>query len=250
MRLLWDNEIDDDDFTLTASTEAANFPATKLQDMRLSSQWRTTQITAEAIVIDAGTGNTITATAAAIVSHNLTNGATIKIQGNATDSWGSPTLDETFTWDADLMVEFFNSAAFRFWRFSFADAGNTESFLRVGRIFLGTYLQVDEEPMRDFSEEQLDSTRTLYSPTGQAYSDEGVLLRQYAVVFSFLSQTEKDNFQTMFADIKRAKSLILLIDENLTAELPELYCIIDSHSGYQNVSALVYSVGVTFREIK
>ena len=250
MRLLWDNQVDDTDFTLTASTEAANFPATNLQDMRLSQQWRTTQITAETIVIDAGSGNTITATAAAIAAHNLTNGATIKIQGNASDSWGGPSLDESFSWDADLMVVFFTSAAYRFWRFSLEDAGNTESFLYVGRMFLGTYLQVDDEPMRDFNEEYLDSTRTQYAPTGQAYSDEGILLRQYTFVFAFLDQTEKDNFQTMFATIKRTKSLFLLIDVDLTAQFPALYCQIDTHAGYQSVSALIYSVSVTFREIK
>ena len=250
MRLLWNNEIDDTDFTLTPSTAAANFPVTNVQDMRLSSQWRMTQITSQSLVIDAGVGNTITATAAAIAAHNLTSGATIKIQGNASDSWGGPTLDESFAFDADLMVVFFGSAVFRFWRFSLDDAGNTESFLRIGRLFLGTYLQIDEEPMRDFNEEHLDSTRTQYSPTGQAYSDEGILLKQYAMTFAFLNQTEKDNFQTMFATIKRAKSLFLLIDATLTSEFPALYCQIDSHMGYQSVSALIYSASVTFREIK
>ncbi len=250
MRLLWDNQIDDTDFTLTPSTAAANFPETNLQDQRLSEQWRMTQITSQSLVIDAGVGNTITATAAAIAAHNLTNGATITIQGNASDSWGSPTLDEAFAFDADLMVVFFDSAAFRFWRFELDDAGNTESFLRIGRMFLGTYLEIDNEPMRDFNEEQLDSTRTQYSPTGQAYSDEGILLRQYSLTFAFLNQTEKNNLQTMFATIKRAKSLFMLIDATLTAAFPALYCQIDSHGGYQNVSANTYSVTVTFREIK
>jgi hypothetical protein len=248
MRLLWDNEIDN--YTLTPSTAAANFPATNLQDLRLSSQWRTTQILAQSIVIDAGVGNTITAAAAAIVSHNLTAGATIRIQGNAADAWAMPTLNEAFAWDADLMVVFFTSAAFRFWRFYFDDAANPDGYIRIGRLFLGTYLQIDNEPARNFNEEHLDSTRTQYSPTGQAYSDEGILIRQYALIFGFLSQTEKDNFQAMFASIKRAKSLILLIDENQTTELPELYCKLDNHAGYQAVSAWKYSLSVTFREIK
>ena len=115
MRILWDNEFDK--YTITANSEETGYPATNLnQDFTLAKKTRTTDDTAETWLIDAGVGNTIEMTCAAIGDgHNLTSGATIKFQGNATDSWGSPSIDEALTYAAGNIIKFFTGGSYRFW---------------------------------------------------------------------------------------------------------------------------------------
>lgn len=218
MRILWDNQYDLSGNTITANSESSVYGLSNLEDYQLVKVYRSTGDAAEWVKIDAGAGNTITATCAAICSHNLTSGATIKIQGHTADSWAGPDVDETFTHDDGDMVKTFSSASKRYWRFSFADGSNPDGYIEIGRLFLGTYLTLDN-PHTDFPYEVIDTSIVDSSITGQSYGDEGVTIRSYSFNWNHWTNTEKTNIVTMFEDVKTVKPVVIVPDPDNTDKI-------------------------------
>lgn len=93
----------------------------------------------DAIVIDLGSAQSVTA--CALLGHNFTGSATVKLQGNASDSWGSPSVDRTLT-VTDPIISDYPTGSYRYWRVFWTDSTTTEDFFTLDELFLGTYLQL------------------------------------------------------------------------------------------------------------
>jgi hypothetical protein len=80
--------------TVQAGTEDSDYPATNLADTNPAKPAKLTTTTGR-WVFDFGSAQTIQLVA--LIHHNLDAGLTVKVQANATDSWGSPSLDTAIT---------------------------------------------------------------------------------------------------------------------------------------------------------
>ena len=248
MRLIWDNEIDS--YTITANSEATGYAVENIQDFQLTKVYRSTGDSDEWVKLDVGSGNTINPTVAGIVAHNLTNGGTYKIQGNATDSWVSPTVDETITHASGIMLEFFSGSALRYWRFHFADASNPDEYIEVGRLFLATYLTPTDTAHTNFPYELMDTSSVQESITGQTFGDEGVVFRLYRFNFPYWDNTTRTNIKTMYEDVKTVKPIILVPDENDLTSLPPDYVRIDGSVTANHKIGYTWNGDMAFREVK
>lgn len=236
MRLLWNNLVDDYS-SPSYSSQEPSLPASNVRHAHLSRPWRTTDVSAQYYTIDAGVGNTITATCAAIIgktpyTHNLTSGVTAKIQAHTSDSWGTPDLDQAITYDADHMIVFFSSTEKRFWRFYFDDGGNGDGYLSIPRLFLGTYYQVTDSFQKGFTEERVSNTVFNQSLSGQVYADEGDEFRRFALEFPYWSDTEKQAIAAIIKNVAKKTPIVALLDENNTDKLAPLYCLISEDPAY------------------
>ena len=254
MRILWDNEADK--FTPAASTEESGYPATNAQHIHLARAWRTTGVDGEYLTLDAGAGNTITATCAAIIgkspyTHNLTNAATIKIQAHPTDAWGAPDLDQAFTWSAGTMLVFFTSTAKRFWRFYFDDDANPDGYLEIPRLFLGTYLQMPYiEPGAELPLES--NAEVMTSLSGQVYGD--LRIQRLAPTFRLpiVGNTERLAINAMFAEVDITTPVLLAVWEDSLDVEPPLYCRIDQERLEYAKAAepgVLWSLDLAFQEV-
>ncbi len=94
MILLYDNIVLDS--TISSSSEASDYVwDTALNDIRLTRTGRTTGITSEWLKFAFDTVQN--AGYVALLNHNLSEDAVITLEGNNTDSWGSPSFSETFS---------------------------------------------------------------------------------------------------------------------------------------------------------
>lgn len=128
--------------TITPSTEDASYPKAGLYDSNPAKPFKFTATTGT-IVFDFGSAVEIDLVA--IVHHNLDAAlANVKIQGNATDAWGAPSLDQTITipaYEADGfpvnpwkdLSALTNS--YRYWRLSFGTANSVN--IQLGQVWLG-----------------------------------------------------------------------------------------------------------------
>lgn len=135
-----------DDFELADAeyfVAKATYGTQRLLDRDRHTYWKSTGVASESIVVDLGSAQSITA--ALLQDHNLTSGATVKVQGNTADSWASPAFSYTFSSITDFLVHYFSAQSYRYWRFSFADAGNTDGYIKVGNIGLFSYLQLEAD---------------------------------------------------------------------------------------------------------
>ena len=87
--------------TISASSTVVGFEAINISDIRLSKKWRSTGTAIEWIKIDMGVAVNINSLA--ILSHNFTAAATVRIQAHATDAWGAPTVDVLLTYKSNIM---------------------------------------------------------------------------------------------------------------------------------------------------
>lgn len=123
-----------------------------LVDGNADSEWRSTDVSDENLVIDLGSAQT--PTALVIGHHNLTSGATITLQANASDSWGAPSYSQAISWASDTIGYFLSGQNYRYWRLRLQDAANTDDYLRIALLYLGTY----GEPSRNHHWDPYDRT--------------------------------------------------------------------------------------------
>ncbi len=132
------------DFALADSWQwhaNATYGPERLLDRNRMTAWKSTGDTSENIVIDLGSATQ--ATVLILHGHNFTSGATITLEGNATDSWGSPSYTSTFSTITDPLVLYLDQT-YRYFRIAMADAANPDGVLTIANLFLGTYLELNK----------------------------------------------------------------------------------------------------------
>jgi len=91
------------------------------------------------IVVDLGSATQVTMFV--LADHNLTSGATLTLEANATDSWGSPSYTNTVSTISEPIVEYLDET-YRYFRIVIADAANPDSLISIGKLFVGEYEEV------------------------------------------------------------------------------------------------------------
>lgn len=160
--------------------------------------------------------------------HNISSGATVKIQGNATDSWGAPSVDETITYQAGTMFRYLTTTprSFRYWRLLITgDSANPDGWLEASEVFLGGYFEPDYnyEFGNVLGEQSFEETRETESK-----AERTVLLnrgREISLPYRHVTAAQKDLFLAMFRAVndtatERSKPLFVHVDlNNLTSIL-------------------------------
>jgi hypothetical protein len=218
---------DNEAYTLTTNSENPNYPVENIRDYQLTKKYWSTGDSDEWIKIDAGVGLSITASMAFIAGHNISSGATvIKIQGNATDVWTSPTVNESFTYAVGVMWKAFSSQTLRFWRFQFADAANPDTVIKIGRAALaGSYVDLTNWAQSEFTRRIVDTSTIEKSVTGQNYGDERITYLEYDFTFPHLTDAERVSLEDIYMARKKVKPFLFIANPSDTTLLP-LYCTI------------------------
>ena len=145
-RIIYQKPIDqvaDNASVVTVSSENAAYPKANLSDGNPAKPFKFTATTGN-IVWDFGSAQSLDIFA--IIHHNLTAAlANVKIQGNATDSWGAPSLDQAVVIPAYrddgyprnpwVDLSGIGSRSFRYWRLVFGTANGAN--IALGEVWLG-----------------------------------------------------------------------------------------------------------------
>jgi hypothetical protein len=221
MRILWDNELDA--YTLAFSTERSGFPASNVQHPHLTRVWRSLTSEDEYAGIDAGIGETVTADCAFLAAHNFSATAVVTVQSCDDGTWASLDVEETMTWDAGVMVAFFTSSANRFWRFLVDDPYNTSGYIEIGRLALGSYLQMPPiEP--GVTLPSGTTTAVSVAPSGQTFADIGHVFLNPAFSFPLITNAERVSVEAMWREVQQYLPVFLVVwEDSLTVQRP-IYC--------------------------
>ena len=245
MRLMYDNDLDGG--TLTASTADPNFTISAVQDTSVQVPWKTTALTAQTVVVDLSAAATVSCIA--IAGHNFTASATVQIAGNSSDSWGAPAVTYTVTYQSAIMLRFFTAASYRYWRFYFDDQTNSNSYLQVGRLFLGEYLQVDPSSLLEFPEERTRTDTVQYSIGNQMYADQGIESVIYRYQFPRSDDTMKGNMETAWTTVGRHKPIFFTNFDTAYTVIPPVYCHIAEDITFQYLGNAEWEYGLVLKEV-
>jgi hypothetical protein len=130
--------------SVTASAEDGEYPAENLVSENPAKPAKLTTTTGNWVLEFSGA---IAPVAAVLVYQYLDAGLEVRIQGNATNSWGSPSFNQAFTippkrldgpsnqhWTVNPVLEFTGAPSFAFWRLVIV--GTNSQVVVVGRLLL------------------------------------------------------------------------------------------------------------------
>lgn len=139
-RLLWSNECTVSGVTITSSAEVTNYPDDNVANTARWKIWRSSTTTGDQwIKFDFGANKTLKALF--VAGHKIHTGGILKIQAHASDSWGSPTVDETITPASfnptGVEGAFFSSQSLRWVRVFFDNDASADEYVEWGAALPG-----------------------------------------------------------------------------------------------------------------
>ena len=224
MRFFWDNFIDHSAVNISATTEEAKLPVANLQHAHKKKLYRTTGAgTSETVLVDLGSAKAIDGSV--FLNHTFDGSeSAINIEGNASDSWGSPSFSEAVVMSgADPSANKFSSAqTFQWWRFEFtkASAANVRD---IGRMFLGDVFDTAINPSSNgFDDEAKEMSQEQRSIDGQTYSyiKDGFL--KIRVSFSAMSLADAKQLKTIFDAVGSHTPLFIQVDPTASDGIREV----------------------------
>lgn len=134
---------------------------------------------------------------------NLSSTATVQIQGNASDSWGSPSVNQTLTRDVarKIFTHFFASdQTFQYWRLRVVDVDNTDLFIEIPSLVLSDSTLLAQNPQQGFKYAEKDRSKNTTNLYGNRYTDKYPI--QKTLSFNYKILTEAD-LETLFQIFER-----------------------------------------------
>lgn len=140
-------------WTLTSGSAAAgDFGINNVNTDVVEQCFRSTSATNVTMVCDTGVSNGVFVDTIGILNHNLRVSATIQVEGSQSITFSNPVvfnlqadITENLIWVAPTIP----LASYRYWRFSFADAGNPAGYIQIGTIVFGSSLIFQGENVVD-----------------------------------------------------------------------------------------------------
>lgn len=182
--------------TMVASSADSEFPVANLAHPFRSKVWRTTGKTDENVVIDLGAATNIDSVALIfdpLGGIKFTTSATITIQANATDSWGTPSVSQALTVDTvnKTATHFFaTNQSYRYWRLRLQDATNTRTYLEVSKLLLSKATQLTQTPDIGFKYTLDDQSKVQKTAYGHQYADLYPIKKGFEYNYEALTQAD------------------------------------------------------------
>ena len=255
MRFFWQNWFDS--ATVTASSEAADYPAAMLQNRWRDTEcgWRSTGANSGGEWIKANLGDAKAVRGFVLENMNLGVGATIMINANPTDDWGgSIAYQKLITITAAMVAErrvvyYFESApeTWKWWLIELFDAGNADGYLSASRIYIGPVFESDDHGS-PWTRVRESASEVNYSQGGQASAAIGPKYWVYDLPISILGQADADSFADI--DYKCGIDTPLWICRDTTDEIARtVYGLFLAHTPFPSiVREALWETFLKFRE--
>jgi len=145
--------------------------------------------------------------------------AIIKLEGNETNDFSSPSYTKMLTYDSEVISEIeddeLSTDPYRYWRLSFDDKTNGLGYIQVSNVFLGDYF----DPARGRAQFPLtcnyvDRTVTSYSEGGQSFADIKAQTARFSVKFFGLQKVDIERFDEIFEIYGTGKPIFISMDSD------------------------------------
>lgn len=199
-----------------------------------------------------------------VFGNNFTSGATVKIQANASDSWGSPSVDQALTYIKDerksLLLgrdvgtwyyQFSSTQSYQYWRLYVDDSSNPDGYIEVGFMFMDENtdfpgMSVNQVFMRETTSD------AEFSKSMQVY---GVKRTQYhgaSFNFPYVTEAQKSTLDIFFNKTDIVNPYCMLVwESDLDVQRP-LYVVNKNLPEWKRVetfSGLMWTFNLEIQEV-
>lgn len=147
----------------------------------------------------------------------ISQSATVKIQGNSTDSWTSPAFEATLTHTDFALARFsttgLHSSALRYWRVSIVDRDNARGYVEASALYLGDWLTFTRGcPEFPLEIEEIDNTEKRSALQLGTLSTIRSQTAQVTLNWNNLTKTEVESMRDAWADRGLGKPFFVSLD--------------------------------------
>jgi hypothetical protein len=236
MRIAYNNFIDDiDSLRIVATSEESNFPIANVKIQRLAVKYTSKSPSAQSIIIDLESAREVNTMA--IIGHNISTSATIILSANSSNTWPGA-VTETISVNKNMILKFFSSHTYQYWKIDIDDPTNTDGYISIGRIYLGDYITVDPSSVLDFNITKKRDDNITYGRGRQKFSSVGTGWRKFTMQFP----------STNYAMVKKIEDLT----DKVGLHTSFIFCNFDTNRDFQIVEPCYCSLSkeITFNHEK
>jgi len=181
------------------------FNAGKMITWRRDDRYRSSGLSSpNTITIDLGSAQEVKALA--LYDHNFTSGATLLLEADDAATFdsdgGSAQFSEAVTWNDDKILHYLSAATTkRYWRISITDTANTDNYLEIGELFLGSYLELTRNFAYGHDTNFVFTLSTKKNEYGVEFDRFGNIQEKFTLNFKGLPDTDITSIKTMLAAI-------------------------------------------------
>lgn len=236
--------------TIDSFSDVPEYPFnTALNDTRLSRLGRTVGDTAEWFKFSLSSA--VDVDRAFILTHNITSGATVNLQGNATDVWTSPSVDVTMVWGADYITYVFSATeSYQYWRITVADSSNPDGYIEMSYVSLSEDLIMPGMDTGQIISKKTNS-RATKSIGGQLYGDRLLDFKAAQINLPDIEESKRTEINTFFDTVDITRPFILLIWEDDLDIEPPIYCALTEEIEWNKqplAGGLLWTMSLNFEE--
>lgn len=244
---LWDTA------TLTAYSSATGFPASNTTTRHFDEAWRSTGLSSEWLKVNLGSAQAITAIA--IRYSNLRVGDTLSLQGHASDSWSAPSVNVSVTITAAMVSKglivynWSSSQTYQWWRILMTATAHPDGYIRVGRVFLGAFVEPERDYEKDFVLEDIDPSGILEAESGHKFVNELSSFRRIHLAFGSMSAADKAIMEALRDALGKKYAFFVELDP--TSDLTDESYYVSCASGWtikHIYGSQLYSMDITLDE--
>lgn len=183
--------------------------------------------------------------------------ATIKIEGNETNSFNPASWSTTLTYDDEVLSHITDTGmadqAYRYWRLKFEDETNGNGYIQVSSVFLGNYF----DPARGRAQfplscNYIDRSTSAFSEGGQAFFDLKEQTARFDVDFFALQKADAEYFDSLFETYGITKPLFVSMDTTETFSSSKnrriIYAYFSGPPQWQLVRPDIFTLRLSFTE--
>jgi hypothetical protein len=178
-----------------------------------------------------------------VVNHNAGAGGTFTLQGNATDAWGTPTVNQALAGDANIRIAFIATQTLRYWRLVVNDCGNALGYSEVGIFFAGPYTQPSISYAVGMSKTWEELSGLATTPSGAHWQDERPRRPVWSIAWSEVPEADRATLAAAFALVPRGKCFFFAFDA-VTSPTATEYGFLTDGVGETLTSGLYFDVPV------
>lgn len=204
-----------------SSTAVGDFDVSNITTESTRRVWRSLNaLTEQSIVIKAEKKTNVGVFA--ILGHNFTESAVVRIQANISNNFVAPPVTKVLPYNKYIMMSTVPfGAAYEYYKISILDPANPCGFVEIGRVVGGNVLQLeDNEDITDsYSVGKKDLSETMKSEGYFRQSNENIIMRTFSASFSKIytvngKNTNFLNLRKFFETMKITRPFLTILDMN------------------------------------
>lgn len=181
--------------------------------------------------------------------------ATIKIQANASNSWGSPSVDVTLTPDTQdkVATHFFSSdQSYRYWRLSIVDPDNANAYLEIPKLILANATVLTQNPDKTFGYTLSDQSEIRRTDYGHQYSDQRPNLRSMDFSFKYIDYTDSETLMDIYNTVQSVIPIAISLDSTevlFDKDRFFIYGTLDKSMSFKGVVRNIFDSALKINEV-